>query len=88
MEGFAQRRPAGAQLDGGGVDAAEPLSEGEGAVGFGAVDKEPAGLPPHPLPGQLLASRMGRSWPTSPVERSGGVREPADLGRSTSNARP
>jgi hypothetical protein len=36
-EGFAQRRPGGAQLLGGGVDAAELFGEGEGAFGFGPV---------------------------------------------------
>jgi hypothetical protein len=36
-EGFAQRRPSGAQLLGGGVDAAEPLRELEGAFGLGPV---------------------------------------------------
>jgi hypothetical protein len=44
-EGFAQRRPSGAQLGGGGVDAAQPLSELEGALSLGAVGEEPAGLP-------------------------------------------
>jgi hypothetical protein len=47
-EGFAQRRPGGAQLGRGGVNAAEPLGELEGAFGLGPVGKEPAGLPAHP----------------------------------------
>jgi hypothetical protein len=45
LEGFAQRGPGGAQLDGGGVDTAEPFGELEGALGFGAVGEEAAGLP-------------------------------------------
>jgi hypothetical protein len=36
-EGFAQRWPGGAQLGGGGVDAAELLGQGEGAFGLGAI---------------------------------------------------
>jgi hypothetical protein len=36
-EGFAQRRPGGAQLGRGGVDAAELLGKLEGAFGLGAV---------------------------------------------------
>jgi hypothetical protein len=34
---FAQRRPGGAQLGGGGVDAAQLLGQREGALGLGAV---------------------------------------------------
>jgi hypothetical protein len=37
----------GAELLGGGVDAAEPLGELECAFGLGPVDKESAGLPAH-----------------------------------------
>jgi hypothetical protein len=44
-EGFAQRRPGGAQLLRGGVDAAQPLGQGEGALGLAAVGQEPGGLP-------------------------------------------
>jgi hypothetical protein len=44
-EGLAQRRPGGAQLGGGGVDAAQLLGELEGAFGLGAVGEEAAGLP-------------------------------------------
>ena len=44
-EGFAQRRPGGAQLLGGGVDAAELFGQGEGTFGFGRVGQEAAGLP-------------------------------------------
>jgi hypothetical protein len=44
-EGFAQRRPGGGQLLGGGVDAAQAFGELEGAFGFGAVGEEAAGLP-------------------------------------------
>jgi hypothetical protein len=36
-EGLAQRRPGGAQLLRGGVDAAELFGEMEGAFGFGVV---------------------------------------------------
>jgi hypothetical protein len=43
-EGLAQRRPGGAQ----------PLSEGEGALGLGPVGKEAAGLPAHPWLEQSL----------------------------------
>jgi hypothetical protein len=39
------------QLLGGGVDAAEPLSELEGAFGLATVDQKPAGLPAHPAAG-------------------------------------
>jgi hypothetical protein len=46
-EGFAQRRPAGAELGGGGVDAAELFGELKGAFGLGAVGQEAAGLPAH-----------------------------------------
>jgi hypothetical protein len=37
LKGFAQRWPGGAQLDRGGVDAAQPLCEPEGALGLAAV---------------------------------------------------
>jgi hypothetical protein len=37
LEGFAQRRPGGAQLSGGRVHRAESLGELEGAFGLGAV---------------------------------------------------
>jgi hypothetical protein len=36
-EGFAQRRPGGVQLGGGGVDAAESLGQREGALSLGPV---------------------------------------------------
>ena len=44
-EGFAQRRPAGAQFLGGGVDTAELLGQRVRAFGLGAVCQEAAGLP-------------------------------------------
>jgi hypothetical protein len=44
-EGFAQRRPGGAELGRGGVDAAQLLGQGEGAFGLGPVGEEAAGLP-------------------------------------------
>jgi hypothetical protein len=44
-EGFAQRRPGGAQLGGGRIHAAELFGEGEGAFGLGPIREEPAGLP-------------------------------------------
>jgi hypothetical protein len=47
-EGFAQRRPGGAQLGRGRVHRAEAFGELEGAFGLGAVGEEPAGLPAHP----------------------------------------
>jgi len=46
-EGLAQRRPGGAELLGGGVNAAQLFGELEGALGFAAVGEEPAGLPAH-----------------------------------------
>jgi hypothetical protein len=44
-EGFAQRRPGGAKLGRGSVDAAKLLGQGEGTFGLTTVDQEPAGLP-------------------------------------------
>jgi hypothetical protein len=71
-EGLAQRRPSGAQLLGGGVDAAQPLGQGEGAFGFAAVGEEAAGLPaqrvaivPAPRLGSALDSERVLSRPTS-----------------------
>jgi hypothetical protein len=48
------------QLLGGGVDAAEPLSELEGAFGLATVDQEPAGLPAGG-PGRT-SSRAAARW--------------------------
>jgi hypothetical protein len=48
LEGFAQRRLGGAQLDRGRVYRAESFGELEGAFGLGAVGEEAAGLPAHP----------------------------------------
>jgi hypothetical protein len=45
---FAQRRPGGAELGRGGIDAAELLGQLESTFGLGAVGQEPAGLPAHP----------------------------------------
>jgi hypothetical protein len=56
-ERLAQRRPGGAQLGGGGVDAAELLGELEGPFGFAPVDQEAAGLPAHPWLEQSLTRR-------------------------------
>jgi hypothetical protein len=47
-EGLAQRGSGGAQLSGGGVDAAELFGELEGAFGLAAVRKKAAGLAAHP----------------------------------------
>jgi hypothetical protein len=61
-EGFAQRRPGGAQLGGGGVDAAELLGQRVGPLSFGAVGEEAAGLPAQRVavvPGPLLGSALG-----------------------------
>jgi hypothetical protein len=51
LEGFAQRRPSGAQLGRCRVHRAEAFGELEGALGFGAIREEPARLPAHPLLG-------------------------------------
>jgi hypothetical protein len=48
-EGFAQRRPGGAQLGRGRVHRAEAFGQGKGAFGLGLVGEEAAGLPAHPL---------------------------------------
>jgi hypothetical protein len=45
VKAFAQRRPGGGELLGGGVDAAELLGQLEGALGLAAVGQESAGLP-------------------------------------------
>jgi hypothetical protein len=61
-EGLAQRRPGGAELGGGGVDAAELFGELEGAFGLGPVGEEPAGLPAQRVavvPAPLLGSALG-----------------------------
>jgi hypothetical protein len=47
-EGLAQRRPGGAQFLSGSVDAAQLLGQRVGALGFGPVGEEAAGLPAHP----------------------------------------
>jgi hypothetical protein len=44
-EGFAQRRPGSTKLLSGGVDAAQPLDQDEGAFGLAPISQEPAGLP-------------------------------------------
>jgi hypothetical protein len=47
---------------GGGVDAAEPLGELKGALGFGAIGQEAAGLPAQRVmivPTSLLRSGLG-----------------------------
>jgi hypothetical protein len=44
-EGFAQRRPGGAQLGRGGVDAAELFGQGKGVLSLAPVGEEAAGLP-------------------------------------------
>jgi len=61
-EGLAQRRPGGAQLGGGGVDAAELLGQGEGAFGFGPIGEEAAGLP-----AQGLRRDGDRRLPSDPL---------------------
>jgi hypothetical protein len=57
---FAQRRPGGAQLLSGGVDAAQPLGQREGAFALGMVGEEAAGLPAHP-PLQRRQPPLGES---------------------------
>jgi hypothetical protein len=61
-EGFAQRRPGGAQLGRSRVDAAQPLGQGKRALGLGPVDQGPAGLPAQRVavvPAPLLGSALG-----------------------------
>jgi hypothetical protein len=61
-ECLAQRRPSGAQLGRGGIDAAEPFGELEGAFGLGPVGQEAAGLPAQRVaivPALLLCSALG-----------------------------
>jgi hypothetical protein len=65
-EGFAQRRPGGAQLGRSRVDAAQPLGQGKGALRLGPVGQELAGLPaqrvavvPAPLLGSALGNERG-----------------------------
>ena len=48
-EGFAQRRPGGAQLGCGGVDAAQPLGQGEAPLGFAPIGQERLGCQPTPF---------------------------------------
>jgi hypothetical protein len=52
---LAQRRPDGAQLGRGSVDAAQPLGQSEGAFGLGAVGQEAARLSAYPAAGQAKA---------------------------------
>jgi hypothetical protein len=82
-EGFAQRRPRGAQLGGGGIDTAQPLGRGEGAFGFGAVRKEAAGLPAHP-PLQLWQAPLGEGalqGVAVDAELAGGLPQPDSAGQ-------
>jgi hypothetical protein len=61
LEGFAQRRPGGAELGRSRVDA-ELFGELEGAFGLATVDQEPAGLPAQRVavvPAALLGSAPG-----------------------------
>jgi hypothetical protein len=70
-EGLAQRRPGGPELSRGGVDAAELFGELEGALGFRAVGKEPAGLPAQRvpiMPTSLLRSVLGYEQVLSEVD--------------------
>jgi hypothetical protein len=57
-EGFAQRRPGDPELLSGGIHATEPLGQGEGAFGLGAVGEEGAGLPAQRLPRMLRNRRQ------------------------------
>ena len=62
-EGLVQRRPSGAELGRGRVDAAQPLGQGEGAFDLGPIRVEPAGLPAHPLLGiQGPLVGAGEGW--------------------------
>ena len=66
-EGLAQRRPGDPELGGGGgVDAAEPLGEPEGALGFGPVGEEAAGLPAHRRPLAVRLSTEQAGWVVYP----------------------
>ena len=60
-EGFAERRPGGAQLLGGGVDAAQLFGQRVGAFSLGPVGEEAAGLPAQRMaivPALLLRSPL------------------------------
>jgi hypothetical protein len=61
LEGLAQRRPGGAQLGRGGVDAAELFGQRKGAFSFGPVGEKAAGLPAQRVamvPAPLLRSAL------------------------------
>jgi hypothetical protein len=61
-EGFAQGRPAGAELRCGGVGAAQLLGQRVGPFSFGPVGEEAAGLPAQRVmivPTSLLRSALG-----------------------------
>jgi hypothetical protein len=60
-EGFAQRRPGGAQLAGGGVDAAELFGQRVGPLSFGPIGEEPAGLPAQ-LPVNRVVAHADAVW--------------------------
>jgi hypothetical protein len=69
-EGFAQGRPAGAELRCGGVGAAQLLGQRVGPFSFGPVGEEAAGLPAQwwrSCP-PLLRSALGYEWVLSEVD--------------------
>jgi hypothetical protein len=77
-EGFAQRRPGGAQLGRGRVDRAEPFGQHEGAFGLGPVGEEAAGLPAQlvaiaPVPLHRSASSYVRVLSEANVEQDAAI---------------
>src|SRR6266508_1164411 len=83
-EGFAQRRPGGAQLLSGGVDTrdtAQPLSQRKCAFGLGPVGKEAAGLPAHPPLEQRQVAMAKRQFISSLLRATrAGTEGPAGRG--------
>jgi hypothetical protein len=69
-EGLAQRRPGSPQQLRGGVDAAQPFGQGEGAFGLGLVGEEAAGLPAQ-VASSGRADQPGRMVPGPPPEEPG-----------------
>jgi hypothetical protein len=81
-EGFAQRRPGGAEFGRGGVDAAQLFGEVEGALGLGTIGQEAAGLPAHPPLGHgpLPVGEGGFQDLPVDAELAGGLPQPDLVG--------